>query len=156
MRILPAALVAATTVLALTPGSIADSTTVIRLISTFSHARHVDRGPSGLGPGDVVVSSNRLANAVAQFGRPKGSVVGHDRGEFTLVTKTRMRLDGWTTLPTGRLHVRGRMHTFRRGRLVLSVVGGTGAFASALGSVTVTPYPDQVRNLVVYRLKLPS
>jgi hypothetical protein len=102
----------------------------------------------------VIVSVDRLANAVGQFGRPKGAVVGHDRGRFTVLSPVRMHLDGWTTLPTGRIHVVGFVRPAGERTVAMTVLGGTGRYAGARGTVTVTQYPSQVRTLVVYRLRL--
>ena len=129
---------------ALAPLGHADGTTVIRLISTFHHANVDDRAPKGeVSPGDVIVSFDRLTNASAQFGRPKGARVGHDRGRFTFLTQTQMHVDGWTTLPGGRLHVRSLVRKVRGEIVAMKVVGGSGAFAGARGTVTVTPYPTR-------------
>jgi hypothetical protein len=140
----------------LAPATHAEGTTVIRLISNFHHAQLVvDRAPQGeAGAGDVILSFDRLQNAARQFGQPKGALVGHDKGRFTFVTRTRMHLDGWTTLPGGRIHVRGLVRTVRGDIVGTAVVGGTGAFAGAHGTVTVTPYPTTARTLLVYRLRL--
>ncbi len=155
MRRLGVPIAAAALAVALAPATHADGTTVIRLISTFHHATVDDRSPRGeVSAGDVIVSFDRLANATAQFGRPKGARVGHDRGRFTYLTQTQMHIDGWTTLPGGRIHVRGLVRTVRGDVVAMRVVGGIGAFAGARGTVTVTPYPTTARTLLVYRVQL--
>jgi hypothetical protein len=138
------------------PSASGDPVTVIRLISNFHHANLVvDRTPRGeAGLGDVLVSVNRLRNATGQFGRPKGALVGQSRGRFTFVSGTQMRVDGWTTLPGGQLHVRGLASALGAQLLTMQVVGGSGAFAGAHGTVTVTPYPTTARTLVVYRVRI--
>jgi hypothetical protein len=131
----------------------AHSSMVIRLLSTTTQARYVDRGPKGESPGDTIVSSSRLVNAVAQFGRPKGAVVGRDRGTYTLLKDRKTRIDGWATLPGGKIHIRGVVRTLGAKASAVAVVGGTGDFASARGTVTVSPVsskPDPSLN--VYRL----
>ncbi len=156
MRRLGVTIAAAALAAAFAPATHADGTTVIRLISNFHHASVVnDRAPRGVvSAGDVIVSFDRLANAAGQFGRPRGAQVGHDRGRFTFVSDTRMRLDGWTTLPGGRLHVRGLVRKVRGEIVAIRVVGGSGTFAGARGTVTVTPYPTTARTLLVYRVQL--
>ena len=153
MRALALTIAAAALAATLAPTGQADGAAVIRLISTFHHAQVTDRAPKGeVGAGDVIVSFDRLANAAPQFGRPKGARVGHDRGRFTYLSPTRMHIDGWTTLPGGRLHVHGLVREVRGDVVAMDVVGGTGAFAGARGTVTVMPYPTTARTLLVYRL----
>jgi hypothetical protein len=153
MRALVSTIAAAAMAAGLAPAGQAEPTTVIRLISTFHHAQVTDRAPKGeVGAGDVIVSFDRLTNATAQFGLPKGARVGHDRGRVTYFSPTRMHVDGWTTLPRGRIHVRGPVRKVRGEVVAMAVVGGTGAFAGARGTVTVTPYPTTARTLLVYRL----
>ena len=156
MRRIGVAIAAVALAATLAPATHADAPTVIRLISNFHHADIVlDRAPRGeAGTGDVLVSVNRLRNATGQFGRPKGALVGQSRGRFTFVSGTNMRVDGWTTLPGGRLHIRGLTSALGYELLTMRVVGGTGAFAGARGTVTVRPYPTTARTLVVYRLRL--
>jgi hypothetical protein len=156
MRAVGVAITTAALAAALAPAPQADTTKVIRLISTFDHANVVvDEAPLGaVSKGDVIVSFDRLANATGQFGRPKGARVGHDRGEFHYLSPTRMRIDGWTTLPGGRMHVRSLVRPLPHGVVEIDVVDGTGAFAGAHGTVTVTPYPNQARTLLVYRVRL--
>jgi hypothetical protein len=146
----------ATVALMTAPAASGKPVTVIRLISNFHHADLVvDRTPQGeAGTGDVLVSVNRLRNATGQFGRPKGALVGRSRGRFTFVSGTQMRVDGWTTLPGGQLHVCGLASALGAQVLTMRVVGGSGAFARARGIVTVTPYPTTARTLVVYRVRL--
>jgi hypothetical protein len=156
MRALGVAIATAAMAAALAPATHAEGTTVIRLISTFDHANViVDREPLGaVSKGDVIVSFDRLANATGQFGRPKGARVGHDRGQFRYLSPTRMHIDGWTTLPGGRMHVRSMVRPVRGGIVAIDVVDGTGAFAGARGTVTVTPHPTTARTLLVYRVQL--
>src|SRR3954469_4208968 len=150
-----AAILSVLVALALVPATQAETRTVIRLISTFHHANVDDRAPKGeVSAGDVIVSYDRLSNATEKFGRPKGAHVGQDRGRFTFLTQTQMHVDGWTTLPGGRLHVRSLVRKVRGEIVAMKVVGGIGAFAGARGTVTVTPYPTTARTLVVYRLHL--
>jgi hypothetical protein len=129
---------------------------VIRLLSTTTQARYIDHGPKGESPGDLLVSSSRLVNAVAQFGRPKGAVVGRDQGTYTLLTNRKTRLDGWATLPGGKIHVRGVVRMLGAKTSAVAVVGGTRDFASARGTVTVSPVsPKPDPSLNVYRITLP-
>jgi hypothetical protein len=156
MRVFSVTVVTAVLATALAPAPHADGTRVIRLISTFDHATVlVDRDPYGaVSRGDVIVSFDRLANAAGQFGRAKGAHVGHDRGVFRYLSPTRMRIDGWTSLPGGRMHLRSLVRALRGGVVEIDVVGGTGALAGAHGTVTVTPYPTTARTLLIYRVRI--
>lgn len=156
MRALAVTIAATALASVLAPAPHAERTRVIRLISTFDHATVVvDREPYGaVSRGDVIISFDRLANAMGQFGRARGAHVGRDRGVFRYLSPTRMRIDGWTSLPGGRMHVRSLVRPLRGGVVEIDVVGGTGALAGAHGTVTVTPYPTTARTLLVYRVRL--
>lgn len=143
-----------------TTGSTANSaiaTRTIRLISTATGAElTVDRAPLGeIGVGDVLLASSRLTNAVAQFGKPKGAVVGKDEGTYEALSATKTRVRVTVHLPGGTLRVAGIMAAgARAGRL--PVVAGTGAFKGVRGSVEVRNldgHPLRASN--VYRLNLP-
>jgi len=62
-------------------------TLTIRLIGTAATSRYlVDRAPKGYpNKGDVVRETSTLRNAVAQFARPKGAIVGRDVWITTIV-----------------------------------------------------------------------
>src|SRR2546423_3132801 len=64
----------------------ADVRLTIRLISTAGRITYRDRAPKGPSKGDVISGASVLRNAVKQFGRPKGTVVGHDYETITLAT----------------------------------------------------------------------
>jgi hypothetical protein len=71
-----------------------------------------------------------------------------------MLSPERMHLDGWTTLPARRIHVGGLVRPAGGRTVAMTVLGGTGRYAGARGTVTVTQYPSQVRTLVVYHLRL--
>ena len=59
----------------------------IRLLGTAAGSGYlVDHAPKGYpNKGDVVRATSTMRNAVAQFGRPKGAVVGRDVSITTIV-----------------------------------------------------------------------
>jgi hypothetical protein len=132
----------------------AKSTMVIRLVSITTSNRVQDKDPAGPSRGDTLVTTSRLQNAVAQFGRAKGAVVGSDSGTVTLTAADAGMVAGTTKLPGGTIKFRGRIGSGNRD--VIPVTGGTGRFAGARGTLTTAPLDrDGARASKVYRLTLP-
>jgi hypothetical protein len=132
-------------------------TQTIRLVSKVVDFRIlVNRPPAGVGNvGDKVQARNSLRNAVAQFGRPKGALVGQDVQTITVtsVTPPRARNTVTVSLPGGTLRVAG---TVTSNRQPLPVVGGRGDFAGARGTSEVKSLDaDGDPALNIYRLRLP-
>jgi hypothetical protein len=125
---------------------------VIRLVSKTRTSRVVDRAPKHeIGKGDVVYLSSSLYNQVAQFGRPKGALVGHDRAVDTFLSATRARVTAQVTLPDGGLKVEGEV-TRGTSVPVIQVVGGTGRYAHVRGTCSERDLKTGAIN--VYRLRL--
>jgi hypothetical protein len=126
--------------------------TTIRVVSSLVSAKQVDRAPKGqANPGDAIVTVNRLRNDVSQFGRRKGSVVGTDRATLRLQRDGTLRIFGTATLPGGTIRFDGRI-SGRSTTVVIRVVGGTGRYANARGTVAVTDLDNRGSALNVYRL----
>ena len=127
-------------------------TMTIRLISvTTGGAVITDKVPKNvLNPGDVFRVKSVLRNEVAQFGRAKGAVVGSDSGVYNVVSASTFRIKGAARFPGGSVLVEGLLGA---GRLV-PVVGGTGAYAGARGTVKVSNLSN-TRSINTYRLQLP-
>lgn len=90
-------------------------------------------------PGDTSTDTDRLSNAAAQLGKPKMvAVVGKDVGVFKLASKATATFSGTATILGSRIVVRGKVTTLPPGGYRLPVVGGTGRFAGARGTVTAT------------------
>jgi hypothetical protein len=148
-------LLAAVLAVSLAPAAAtAQGTTTIRLVSVGTSDRLRDAPPAGPSRGDASVQTSRLLNAAAQFGKPKGAVVGRDRATITLTGPSSATITGVATLPGGTLSLRGAMRV-TAGGLVFPVVRGTGRYAGARGTVTITALAGQNRALNVYRLVYP-
>src|SRR5919204_6519967 len=87
-----------------------DATMTVRLISKVTSSRVVDRPPKNEpSKGDVVYIRSALRNQVAQFGKPKGALVGHDYAVDTLLSATRAKVTVQVTLPGGTVRVKGQV-----------------------------------------------
>ena len=130
----------------------------IRLVSkTVSTRVLVDRAPKGEpSKGDVQSAKLDLRNPVAQLGRPKGALVGTGVAiaSITSLTPVRVRVNLNVKLPGGTIRATGTYTA--QSRPDVPVVGGTGAFADAGGTVKVGSFaPDAKTAHVTYRLRLP-
>ena len=127
-------------------------TMVIRLTSVTTSVKPHDVAPTGVSKGDNYLATSRLLNRVPQFGKPKGAVVGTDRGTLTILTKTTGKSAGVAKLPGGTIRFQGS------GRLgtssTIPVVGGTGDFKGAHGTLLVNQLGNTTYN--TYRLTLPG
>jgi hypothetical protein len=115
----------------------------------------VDREPKGVeSKGDVMYVKSVLRNSSAQFHRPENAVVGSDSWVFEALASP-----GWSLvkasvkLPGGALRLGGRVHTSSYVRFV-PIVGGTGRFVNARGTVRVQERAS-LPSLNDYRLRLP-
>ena len=139
------------------PAQGADSKSMtIRLTSATTAVEVLrDREPTNVvSAGDVLRARSTLRNAVAQFGRPKGAVVGRDVGVVTMVAAAEGNVKVIATLPGGTIRLSGRDTAVPNESL--RVTGGTGKFAGALGVVAVRLLDVRIRRaLNVYRLQLP-
>jgi len=158
MRFMALRMLALAAIVAAAPASAASSRsdrTVIRLVSTATSIQEHDVAPKGTSAGDWVAGNDKLTNAAAQFGKPKGALVGSDRAVFRYVRQGLVTLTGTAKLPDGNIRTKGRVRVRSGSRYVIPVVGGTGHYASARGSVTVTNMSkDGKVTLNVYTLNL--
>lgn len=126
----------------------------IRLIAKESRSKTlVDRPPvSEPSRGDVYWAKATLRNAIPQFGRPKGAIVGSGVGTVTFRSPPTVFVRSTATLPNGTLRVAGLT---RAGEpLRVPIVGGTGTYAGARGACETRPLGGG-RALNVCRLRLP-
>jgi hypothetical protein len=131
----------------------------IRLIGSAASSRYlVDHSPKGYpDKGDVVRETSTLRNAVAQFGRPKGAIVGSDVWITTIVIPPFGRADvkATTTVPGGTIRAVGTV-TATQTTGSFRVVGGTAKYARARGTLSLRNLnASGSRGVIVYRLQLP-
>ena len=134
---------------------------MITVKSVQTAVRWVDSPPTGIAQGrfsagDILIVHDRLINLTPQLGRPKGAVVGTDEGTFTFTSSTRSNFVGSANFPGGSVRVHGRIATNATGTVNMTVIGGTGAYAHARGTVSEPANdskPANARN--TYRLLLP-
>jgi hypothetical protein len=136
-------------------------TLVIVVKSVETSARSIDRPPKGIShgqfsAGDVLILHDRLINLAPQLRRPKGAIVGADEATLTFTSNTNAKLVGSATFPDGSVRFRGSVSANAKRTLVLTVIGGTGAYGRARGTVSepaTDTNPANARN--TYRLSLP-
>jgi hypothetical protein len=128
----------------------------IRVLATVTTARPVDLPPRNVqNKGDRVFVESQLTNAVPQFGRPKGSIIGQDYSTITYLSPTQRLVNVQITLPGGGLHLRGTLEVDNPNAVVrIPVISGTRDFAGATGFSEARSAPGS-HTLNVYRLKLP-
>ena len=130
------------------------SPSTIRLIAKETRSKTlVDRPPlSEPSSGDVYWAKATLRNAVPQFGRPKGAIVGSGVGTVTFRSSPSVFVRSTATLPNGTLRVAGVARAGEPPRI--PVVGGTGTYAGARGTCETRSLGGG-RALNVCRLRLP-
>ena len=133
----------------------AGTTMTIRLIATSTSSKVlVDREPkNSVSAGDVLWSRATLRNAVAQFGKPKGAVVGRNIVTNTVVSRFAGEVRVTATLPGGTIRLAGRVSDTPRE--TIQVTGGTGRYAGASGRGSTRSRLTKSGSLTVYRLRLP-
>jgi hypothetical protein len=135
----------------------AEAPTRIQLVSVTVQGKMLaDAPPKGLASaGDRFSDRSRLLNAAPQFGRKRGAVVGSDSTTWRYISATTIAIRAKVKLPGGTLTIRGRMRVDDTPGFVLPVIGGSGAYARARGTITVGPLPNG-RASNVYRLTYPA
>lgn len=132
-----------------------DDTTTLRFVWRQSGERlAVDLPPRGkVNRGDVIRARSTLRNAVAQLGRPRGAIVGHELATFHVVSPRKATVRIRLTIPGGGFDARGAASTAPwHGPLTVS--GGRGRFAGARGTGLLRQF--FARSTVVFRIELPN
>ena len=135
-------------------GSKSESMT-LRFVWKLSHERlSVDLPPKGkVNRGDQIRARSTLRNAVAQLGRPKGAIVGHEVAIFDVVSPRKARILIQLTLPGGGFDASGAAST-APWHGPLRVSRGKGRFRGVRGTGTLRQFFD--RSTSVFRLELPN
>jgi hypothetical protein len=103
--------------------------------------------------GDVYWYSASLTNHVPQFGRRSGALVGIEYDRLTVLPAHVYLIRAKSVLPGGKIYSRGRLagtNPIQSGR----VIGGTGWYAGARGSVTDEEI-GPLASVDTYHLRLP-
>ena len=118
----------------------------IRITSQELSLRRIDVDTLGRGPGDMEIVKQSLYNK-----RVRERAIGHSELLCTYLNKRARSCSGTYFLPKGRLEVAGSL----RFRLFyeLAVVGGTGLYNDARGTLVVTRTSSRPnRDVVLFRL----
>jgi hypothetical protein len=129
-------------------------TITFSVMSVNLSVKATDLRPKGTSKGDTIVYRNRLLNTARRFGRPKGAVVGSDRGTLTFTGAHTATYSGTAILPNGTVRLAGIVTPLANGVLQFRVAGGTGRYAKATGTVLVGSGSKRVLN--TYHLTLPG
>jgi len=135
-----------------------NATLTIRLISTPKRTVTKDVAPKTLrqgllSRGDTISGTSVLRNQIAQFGKPKGTIVGSDSFSITVTSPPRARVKVTVHLPAGTLDVAG-VSPNAASLKPFPIVGGTGSYAGARGTCESQTLSGG-RSLNIYRLRLP-
>jgi hypothetical protein len=113
------------------------STIVIRVKSVQTFGRMVHNAPpASLSKGDVIVERDKLYNVARQFGKPVGALVGTDQATITLLAGNLATLTGSAVLPDGTVKFKATVHVISAAPAPIPIIGGTGRYAHARGSVS--------------------
>lgn len=137
----------------LSPAAALDSERVIRVYEPYADdARQpsveLDLGEKGEGPGDMFLRRETLFNSQRQLGKGRGARIGHVDVQIIIFKPGTIRLAGTFSFPNGTLEVGGSTSFARVS--VTPVLGGTGAYANARGTLEITQLRMSTR--FVFRL----
>ena len=161
MRLLTAAVCAVLAAALFAAGAVAERTLAFTLEETQGPTAAHPHPPAGE-VGDTFVSSLALTNAAApQLGKRPWASVGTMQFTYTIRHEcaslgTRCvptaDFDTVTTLPGGTVVADGHALSIARPTITIPVVDGTGRYAGARGTVTISPTSTKVSR---YKLTLP-
>jgi hypothetical protein len=157
----PLALISIASIGAVVPaGGLARTALVITAKTTQGPTVTHPHAPPG-GVGDTFASSLKLVTVTAQLGKPEGATLGTMRFSYTIrkqctsFGKTCVATADFetvTTLPGGTVIANGEALSIAHPSITIPVVGGTGRYAGARGTVTISPSSTKTST---YRLRLP-
>jgi hypothetical protein len=122
----------------------------IKVTSVVSGTKSHDKPPKGTSQGDRVEFTDRLLNTVPQFGKATNAQVGTDKGTMTFTGAHTARLDGEANLPGGKILFAGEVTVLPDDSITVPVVGGTGKYENASGTLLVGAGSKRAPN--TYRL----
>lgn len=127
-------------------------TLVIRVKSVPVSGTHHDYPPRGPSKGDRYLVHDRLLNAAVQFNKGIGSLVGRDYSVLILTGPSTGTVTGVATFPDGTIRFEGSGHVSAGASPPIPIVGGTGKYARARGTLIVGAGSEPMNT---YRIKLP-
>jgi hypothetical protein len=118
----------------------------ISVTSVVTTTRATDHPPKGTSKGDTVDFGDVLLNAAPQFGMDKNATVGSDKGRMTFTSKSTAKMNGVAKLPDGTIVFRGVVTVLPNNTITIPVIGGTGKYANASGTLLVGSGTKTARN----------
>ena len=109
----------------------------ITVTSIVSGRKTNDTPPTGASSGDKIHFTDRLVNKARQFGKGANEQVGTDKGTLTVTGAHTARLDGEAVLPGGKIRFAGEMTPVANNSVTVPIVGGTGKYENASGTLLV-------------------
>jgi hypothetical protein len=151
----PAGLAGATVSTELGAASAAKTKPVtISVVSVVKSSRARNKSPKVVTAGDNVTFVDVLFNTAPKFGKGANEQVGSDSGVLTFTSPHSARMQGVATLPDGTISFNGRVTVLPNKELIVPIVGGTGTYANATGTLLVGT--GSKRALNTYALFLPA
>jgi hypothetical protein len=122
----------------------------ITVLSVQTAARSLDRAPKGTSAGDRIEFVNTLRNTSPRFGKGAHAKIGSDTGTMTFTSKSTARMKGVATLPDGTIDFEGAVTVLPNDTVTVPIVGGTGTYANASGTLLVGSGEQEAAN--TYRI----
>jgi hypothetical protein len=143
-------------VAALAAGPAHAATSVSYVFTSYTTVtKTFDTAPRGkANKGDRIEFKDLLVTTADQLGKKKGKAIGYDAGTVLYTSATTQTISGTTTFPgIGTLTFKGAMAAAKDGTVHVPVIGGTGSFKGAKGTLIIGEGQNKAPN--TYVLKLP-
>ena len=109
----------------------------IKVTSVVTSSRSHRRSATVTSAGDRVDFVDVLLNTAPRFGKGVNEPVGSDKGTMTFTSRNTATMKGIATLPDGTIHFEGDVTVLPHNRVMVPVIGGTGTYAHASGTLLV-------------------